>query len=362
MNFSTKKDELLRAVNIVSRLATTRATLPILQNIYLEAKKDQLILRSTDLEQTLETTISITGGEVGKITIPARLLLDYLQNNSDETIQVRAQDTTLYLTSSGHQAQLKGLPTEEYPSIPEVKFDQQLNLPASQIEEAITKTLFASAADDNRPILNGLLWRFQDKKLHLVGTDGYRLALFSLPITVDLQADYIIPRRILQELLRLLDGDSFELAVTTNQVKFQVGLTALTGRVLSGSYPAYEGIIPKKTGFSVTVNAANLAESLRVASLFSRDSAFSTKLVFEAEKLQVIATSPHIGETTNTVTYTTPIKETLTTSINAQYLLEVLSVVNGDIELGLIDNKSPITVKVPKQELYLYLLMPLRSE
>lgn len=362
MNFSTKKSELLKAVNVVGRLATTRATLPILQNIYLEVKKDQLLLRSTDLEQTLETEISITSAEPGKITVPARLFLDYLQNNSDETIQARAEDTTLHLTSKGHTAQLKGLPTEEYPSIPEVKFDQQLSLSAAQLEEAITKTLFSSAADDNRPILNGLLWRFQDKKLHLVGTDGYRLALFTLPVTVDLQADYIIPRRVLQELLRLLDGDSLELSVTANQVKFQIGTTALTGRVLSGSYPAYEGIIPKKTNFSVTVNAANLAESLRVASLFSRDSAFSTKLVFEVEKLQIIATSPHIGETTNTVTYTSPIKETLTTSINAQYLLEVLSVVNGDIELGLIDNKSPITAKVPKQDSYLYLLMPLRSE
>jgi len=363
MKFTCSKNDLLKQVAAVSRLATTRATLPILQNIYLATQKNTLIVKATDLEQTLEGKVV---GEVldgGGLTVPARVLVEYLQNNTDEQLTLETEDTTLKISSPNHQARMKGMPAEDYPTLPKISFESEITLSSSNLTQAINQTLFAAANDETRPILTGLLFRFKGNTLTLVGTDGYRLAYASLEINSTVKGDYILPKRSLQELLRLLGvDDEVTLSFSHSQAQIMVGSLVFITRVLEGAFPPYESIIPKAEKIKLRLRAATLLQSLKLASLFSRDSAYSTKLDITVKSLKVTAISPSLGDNSNEMTVENGPSEPFTISLNAQYLIDALAVVTGDIWLIFNDVKSSVLLKIPEDDSYLYLVMPLRSE
>lgn len=362
MKFTVLREELQKAVSTTGRLATTRATLPILQNILLTVSSDGIELRSTDLEQTLQVKLEGKDLEVGSLTVPAKLITDYLQNNPDEVVTLSSDDTTLIVKSKNSSTKIKGMAAEEYPTIPSIKPDNDVILDFLPLSAAINKTLFASATDETRPILTGLLFRFSDKRLILVGTDGYRLAKAVIGIKSQLTADYVIPRRTLQELIRLSSEKEIRLAFAGTQMQIITDGTVLTSRLIEGNFPTFENIIPKKENFDIKLNAGLLNQNLKLASLFSRDSAFSTRLEIEGKKLVVTAISPLVGETKNEILLEEEGAEKFSVSINAQYLIDALTVIGGDIKIGFIDQDSPVVVKPLKGEDYLYLVMPLRSE
>lgn len=363
MQFTSTKDELVKYTAIVGRLATTRATLPILQNIYLSVGKGCLTMKATDLEQTLEVKIKGQSNSDGELTVPSRVLVDYLQNITDDEVTLMAEDTTLKLESKHHHTKIKGQAAEDYPTMPKINLQAEVTLESSVLQEAITKTIFAAASDETRPILTGLLFRFKGSELTVVGTDGYRLAYAKTALPQPLTGDYILPKRSLQELLRLLALDErVTLSFAATQARVQVGAMTFITRVLDGTFPAYEAIIPQKRPVSLRLNAALLLQNLKLASLFSRDTAYSTKLEVSSNKLRVISISATLGENSNEMTIKNGPSEILTVSANAQYLIDALTVLSGDIDLIFIDSKSPIVITLPTDDRYLYLVMPLRSE
>jgi DNA polymerase III subunit beta len=361
MKFKCEKEDLLTAVAAVSRLATARATLPILQNIYLEVGKDGLIARATDLEQTLEAKAASEVEVAGKITVPARMLGEYLQNNSDHNLTVSCDDTSLEIISANHRATFKGMPAEDYPTLPKATTEATISLPGEAISAAVTKTIFAAAQDDSRPALGGMLWRFKEDSLELVATDGYRLAHHTVSVPGKITGDYIIPRRSLQELVRLTGSEEVEVIFAGTQVKFKTKRLELTSRILEGKFPDYAAILPKKKTLAVTVATAALLQSLKLTSLFSRDSAYSTKLELEEAKLRLKATSAQLGENSNEITLEKPVAAKFAISLNAQYLIEALPHFGSDVSLEFVDDKSPIVLRPGSKEGYLYLVMPLRQ-
>lgn len=362
MKFTTQKELLNQATGITSRLASARATLPILQNLYLEVDKKTILIRSTDLEQTLEVTIEGEIDEPGKITVPARLLQDYLQNTLDQQLTVATDETTLLLSSLNNTAQIKGLAAEDYPTLPKVQINHQVTIGGSVLKQAISRTIFATATDETRPILTGLLFRFTGENLTIVGTDGYRLSLVTTPLKGPLTGDFIIPRRALQELIRLLGDEPVELQFGPSQVCFVAGNIRFISRLLDGSFPNYEAIIPKKKTLETVVSAAALLQNLRLASLFSRDSASSVKFQLHDQTLKITATSPRLGESVNIVNLEKPVNEDFTINVNAHYFIEMLAVASSDVSLSFIDAASPVIVRLKGDQDSLYLVMPLRSE
>lgn len=358
-----EKEQLLNGISVVSRLATTRATLPILQNIFIEVRKDGLLLRATDLEQTLEAVVPAEVTETGQLTIPARMLSEYLANNGDHSLTLETNDLTLHLNSTNHRATFRGLPAEEYPTLPEAKAQTTITLSATELVATLSSVLFAAAVDDSRPVLSGMLWRFHEGNFELVATDGYRLAYAKLANPGQISGDYVIPRRAIQELVRVVDGESVTVAFAGTQVTFTTGKTKLTSRILEGKFPDFAAILPKKKTISVVLAASALVRSLKLASLFSRDSAYSTKLILEGNTLAIEATSVQLGENRNEVTLEHAVETPLTISANAQYIIEALGHISGSARLELVDHKSPIVVR-PAQSTTetLYLIMPLRNE
>lgn len=363
MKCTCEKEQLLLGISVVSRLATTRATLPILQNIYIEVRNDAVLLRATDLEQTLEAVVPAEVQETGKLTIPARMLSEYLANNGDHSLTLETDDLTLHLNSTNHRATFRGLAAEEYPTLPEAKVQSSATFPAAELVAALNSVLFASAVDDSRPVLSGLLWRFKPDSLELVGTDGYRLAYTKLQNPGQVSGDYVIPRRAIQELIRVVEGDSVAIAFAGTQATFTTGKTKLTSRILEGKFPDFAAILPKKKEVSAVLAASAFVRSLKLASLFSRDSAYSTKLILEGTKLAIEATSVQLGENRNEITLERAVEAPLTISANAQYLIEALGHISGSVQLELVDHKSPIVLRPVKSDSeVLYLIMPLRNE
>lgn len=363
MKITCEKDDLLRLVGMVGRLATTRATLPILQNIYVSVTGNTLLLKATDLEQTLQGEISGEGFDDGVITVSARVLTDYLQNNTDKQLTLSTNDTVLHIDSANHHATIKGIDAVDYPSLPKINFQAETSIDATALSDAIHRIIFSAANDESRPILTGLLFRFQGETVQLVATDGYRLGLITLPVKNNLTGDYILPKRSLQEMVRLLSlGDEAILSFSASQVQLKTAGMTFVSRVLDGAFPTYDKIIPKSYKVTLKVNASTLLQTLKLASLFSRDSAFSTKFELDKQILKVIAVSPVLGDSSNEVTVENTSNETFSISANAQYLIDALSTQSGDINLHFIDQKSPIVITSPSDSSYLYLVMPLRSE
>lgn len=359
MKLICEKEALKVAVSNSLRLISTRSTLPVLQTIYLQAEKDTLLLRATDLEQTLDSQLQADISENGSVAVPAKVLGDYLQNNSDETINLELQDTTLVVTSANHKAKIKSLPAEEYPNPPEFKQKNSIKLSSSQLIQALERITFSTAQDDTRPILTGVLFSFEGKKLTIVATDGYRLALEELEQKEVVTGNYIIPRKALLELMRLAGSDEVIFELGDTQLRIIVGQTRITSRLLDGAYPNYRGILPKSHKVKFTVSSASLLQSLRLASIFSRDSAYSTKIEQVNGKLKITATSAILGENTNELTIEAT--ESFNLSVNAQYLIDALQVLKGDVVVSVIDQNSPLVITLPTESSYLYLVMPLRN-
>lgn len=355
-----EKQELQSAVSTVSRLVAARATLPVLQAIYLEAKEGTLLLRTTDLEQTTEVRVSADVQAEGSIAVPARTLNEYLQGNSDATITVEALETTVQISSVNHKAKIKSFPGDEYPTPPQIRELHTFTIATSSFRQAVEKCLFAVSTDDSRPILTGVLLRCTRELITFVATDGYRLAMSKLDCATGAEGDYIFPRKALSEVVKLGSAGELEVIIGENQARISSGSTTITARLLEGVFPNYQSILPKEEKIVVTVSASALLQSLRLASIFSRDSAYSTKLELKDKKLRVTAISPSLGDNTNEV----PVEsgESFELSINAQYLIDVLQNVSSDVVLKVIDQKSPVVVMLPGNEHYLYLVMPLRNE
>lgn len=355
-----EKETLKEAIGITSRLVSTRSTLPVLQAILITTGNNSLTLRTTDLEQALEVEIDSEIEEGGAIAVPGKIITDFLQNNNDTTVTLEVEDTTLLISSANHKARIKSFPAEDYPTPPIFNEVTSFTLPAATLKTAAERCIFATSQDDTRPILTGVLFQISSSKVTLVATDGYRLAMHEIPLKQGVESDYILPRRALIELCKLATSGDVKFVIGDNQARLVSGRTILTTRLLDGGFPNYKGILPKEQKVKIPLRSMVLLQNLRLASIFSRDSAYSTKIDLNKGKLVVSAISAQIGESSNELTVDS--SEEFSLSVNAQYLIDALQVLNQDIILGVIDQKSPVVITIPDDPTYLYLVMPLRNE
>lgn len=366
MKLSCTQENLNRGLNIVARSVSSRASLPVLANILLQTEKGRLKLSATDLEIGIHTYIGAKVDAEGAITIPAKLLLDFVTTNTDKTINLTLKDLTLELTSDHFKANIKGIESSEFPLIPEVKKAEALELPALEFAGAINKTLIATALDETRPVLAGIFLYSQADKVKMVATDSYRLAEVTLNLNKKISKDIsvIVPHRTMAELARILDGSVEKVQILTgdNQIEFIANETVLVSRLIEGVFPDYIQIIPTKTSLVGEVSKTEFASAIKMASLFARESANNIKLKFLAQEVQVLATSAHVGDNVSTVAAKVT-GEPLEIAFNAKFILDFLNVIDSDlVNLEFSNNLAPGLVRAAKSPNYLYVIMPLRIE
>jgi len=367
MKVSCTQQNLARGLGIVSHMVGTRTTLPVLNNILLKTEKGRLKLAATDLEIGISTWI---GGKVlkdGAVTCPARLISEFTTTNTDKTITLELKDATLNLSSEHFKANIKGIEAGEFPLIPEVKGGISLEVGAQDLKDGILKTVFACAIDETRPVLAGVYVVVGGGKLKFVATDSYRLAEKALNLLSKgaSNASFIIPARTMAEIARLIDEsiEKVEIKVGENQVEFKLGPTELVSRLIEGSFPDYEQIIPQNIKTKLELGTSNFTNAIKMASFFARESANNVKIKIKKPKsIQILAVSPQIGDNTSDLegSFT---GEELEIAFNAKFILDVLQFVGSEmIDLELAGPLSPGLIRPAKDKNYRYIIMPLRME
>jgi DNA polymerase III subunit beta len=362
MKLVTTQDQFAKALGAVSRMVNPRGTLSVLANVLLETKDGRLRISATNLELGIDYSIGAKIEKEGSITVPARLLTDYVNNLGEEKLELSTKEQTLIIKSTGAQSKINGIVASEFPVIPEVKDGKSVAVSAAGIKDIIQKVAIAASADETRPILSGVLFHFKDPELKVAATDSYRLAELSMQFekSAPEELKVVVPARALAELGRIVETEEVTIRTAENQVQFETEHVRLVSRLLEGEFPKYDQIIPEKLTTKANMKREELMSKIRIASLFSEDAGFGVKLTFSAPgKIEIVAETAQVGDSHSSLSGKVSGPEN-TVAFNARYLLDGLSAVGGETITIESDGKLNPCVVRGKTKDYLYVVMPLR--
>jgi len=373
MKLSCLQENLNKGLTIVGRAVAARSTLPITQNILLSAEKSHLKLAATNLEMATTCWVGAKVEEKGSITVPARLLIDFVSSLPNDTIEINlpAASHVLELKSGHFQARINGIDAADFPPIPEIKDGTTTTIEAASLREGITQVVFAAAAEESRPVLTGINTEFDGDQLNLVAADGFRLAVHKTTVgsPVGEKTTVIIPARTLNELNRLLAEQEEPVEVTLNQQKSQVLFrlkdAEIVSQLLQGSFPNYSQVIPQNYTTRAVIDINEFLRVTKISSVFARDASGIVRLVISpgAEltpgKVTVSAQAEEVGDNVGEVDALIDGEEAKI-AFNVKYLSDVLSVLRQDqVALEVTTPSSPGTIRPIGVDNYVHVIMPM---
>lgn len=363
MKIVCTKKNLNQGLTTTSRAIGSGNTLPVLNNILVKTEGGRLKLSSTNLEIAINTWVGGKIEEEGELTVPARLINDYVNNLPTEKITISSKDQTLYLEAEKAKTHIKGLAPEEFPLIPHLGEQVFTEVDAPTLKDAISEVVFASSYSETQPEISGVLFNFDEETLTLAATDRYRLAEARLPLKKGLSAarQVIIPARAVNELTRVLGGGMVEIYLAEGQIMFKGEDVELISRLIEGQYPDYKQIIPKNFITEAEVDRTAFIQSLKAASLFASDNNnVELELNPQNKQLVIRSQSAQTGDSEIGLDATSSGQKN-TVVFNFRYLLECLNnLADERVVLKVIDATSPAAVAPAKREDYLYIVMPIK--
>lgn len=368
MKVTILQSNFAKALNQVSKVVGTRTTLPVLSNILIKAEKGKIKFSATDLEVGITTQTVGKVEEEGDITLPAKLLIDFVLNNRDESVLISTKETIATLKSSHFEAKIHGISSEEFPTVPKPPKEGFAELSSEVFADALRKVNLASANDDTRPVLTGIYLEFSGKGITLAATDSYRLAEKKLEAEKNTpERKLIVPSRTMGELLRLLtSGETASkvlLSATENQICFTVGDTYIVSRLIEGAFPNYTQIIPSGFKTESKTDLAELTRGVKMALLFARGTANNNiKISILEDKVVVSSVASEAGTAQSTVE--SEVKGAkVEVALNARYVLDVLNVISDQkVILRFNDSSSAGVIASESDKKYTYIIMPLKIE
>ncbi|HXH26494.1 MAG TPA: DNA polymerase III subunit beta, partial [Candidatus Acidoferrum sp.] len=255
MKLTVTQENLTKALQVVGKVASGKTPLPILNNILFRTDNNRLLLAATNLELAVTEYI---GGKIeseGAVTIPARLMSEFISNLPKGNVSLTAEGSKLHIKSGAYQSTINGMPPDEFPTLPEITALQEVIVATNILKRAIQQTVLVASTDDTRPVLTGVFCHSFEGKLYLAGTDGYRLAERELgPVTTDVSA--IIPASTLQDVLRVMTDEMSEIKMIfdENQVRFLLDDIEITSRLIDGTFPSYRQLIPAKSDIIAVID------------------------------------------------------------------------------------------------------------
>ncbi|PHS24265.1 MAG: DNA polymerase III subunit beta [Robiginitomaculum sp.] len=365
-----ERADLLKALNHVQSVVERRNTIPILSNVLVSAKGDQLSFTATDLDIQIVEGVSAQISEDGTVTAPAHTFYEIVRKLPDgaevELIKT-ADDPRLMINAGRSRFSLPSLPEDEFPVLSADGLNHSFTLHASDLVKLIDKTRFAVSTEETRYYLNGIHMHAtegDDAHLRTVATDGHRLALaeIALPDGAAGMSGIIIPRKTVSEVRRLLDGVDDEIAVSVSEAKirFTIGAATLTSKLIDGSFPEYERVIPRENAHMLKIERGVFAAAVDRVATISAEKSRSVKMTLEADTLTLTVNNPEAGLAVEelSVDYDA---EPMEIGFNARYLLDILGQIEtDDAVLRFADSASPSLVEDDGETGALYVLMPLR--
>lgn len=373
MKLSCLQENLNKGLSIVGRAVATRTTLPITSNVLLTAEQSRLKLVATNLEMAISYWIGAKVEEEGTITVPARLLTEFVASLPNENIDIElsSRTKTLSLKCARFEARISGVDAKDFPPIPDINEGIKTKLDVDTLGKGISHVAFAAATEESRPVLTGVDARFNNDELILAAADGFRLAVYKLNLSesVNQQAEVIIPARTLTELNRMMSDEEEGVDVTINpnksQALFRMKNTELVSQLVQGTFPQYDQLIPQSHTTRVTVDVADFLRATRTASIFARDGSGIVRLVAGSDgdsapgKLTISARSEEIGDDVGEIDAAVEGEE-MKIAFNGKYLIDVLGVLNeSQAILETTNSSSPGVIRPVGSDNYVHVVMPM---
>lgn len=374
MKFVCTQENLSQGLSIVSHVTGKSINLPVLANVLLKTEGGNLKLSATNLELAVSTLVRGKVEAEGEYTVPAKLFMDYIHLLPQGKIELELVEEGLRVTTaSGQETVVRGMGGQEFPLIPKLAKSEGVELSANDMKQMITQVAFSVSTSESRPELSGIACIFKGKEVSFVATDSYRLSERTIALSKgELNTSMIVPSRTMLELSRILSSYKDELGVpekvewvyTENQLIITYGNTELISRLIEGSFPDYEQIIPSQFGVQMVLDRSDLIKAVKTASLFSRQGLYDVHLKVSAEDgvLHVHSADQGTGKTASRITGMIEGGSTELV-VNFKYLNDGLSVVHTPtVRLMMNDAMSPMLV-LPESgdEKYRYLVMPIRQ-
>ncbi|MFC1875356.1 DNA polymerase III subunit beta [Chloroflexota bacterium] len=373
MKLSCLQEKLDRGLSLVGRAAATRTTLPITNNVLLATDQGRLKLVATNLEMAISCWIGAKIEEEGAITVPARLITEFVSSLPSDKIDISLapKTKTLELKCARFEARISGVDAADFPPIPRVEEGVTTQVEAEALRHGISQVVFAAASDESRPVLTGVNAEFEGDLLTLAAADGFRLAVYKLPLStpVKQKATAIIPARTLAELNRMATDQEEPIAIklntTNSQILFCMKDIELISQLVQGSFPKYDQLIPQSYNTRAVVDVAQFLRATKTASIFARDGSGIVRLVItpgakaNQDKLIVSARSEEIGDDIGEIDAVVQGEEAKI-AFNGRYIAQVLDALREQqVALEVTSPSSPGVFRPEGVDNYIHVVMPM---
>jgi DNA polymerase III subunit beta len=371
MELTVDRDDFLGAVSLVQSVVDRRNTMPVLTNLFLEARESELCLRSMDLQVAMEVRCPAKVSAAGRTTVSAKRLFSILRELPALPVSFRAdQDDWINLSCGNADFKLVGIPAERYPAFPDLVPPggrKAWTLSAPVLLAMLKKTVFAAAKEEGRAAFSGVYWVLQGGRLEMVATDGHRLARIVRPmepLKVEAREALLLPRRAMAELERILESDKSAETVTMlqngQQVLFRMGTAVLSCSLLEGRFPNYEMVIPKDNDKRVHLPREVLRQAIRRTSLLADDQFRGIQIDLSKDRLLLTSRNKDLGHAREDIAVDYQGAE-LELIFNSGYVLEFMNSLEADeIELSFKTSTSATLVKDIGDDDYQCILMPMK--
>ena len=365
MELTCLKNHFQKSVQLADRHTNHQNTNPVLTGVFLEAEKNHLLIRSTDLYSGFETKIPAQVKKEGKIIIPAKPLISLLSSLSDEKINIESKDNNIYITTKNTSTTLKSYSQEDFPKLPKVKNNQKIIFNTDKLFSNLKSVFFAASDSDIKPEITSIFFRSaSDKTLKIAATDSFRLAEKSFEGDFKKTDSFLFPRKSASDFMKIIENFEGEVELSFDEHHLFASHPSFSyfTRIVEGNFPDYDQIMPSAFSTEVTLNKKELVENLKLAGVFSgRLKETKLKAYAGDNILEIITTDSELGEHNSQLTAQIT-GENLEISFNQKYLLEGLEPINSDsVILRFSGASRPLLIQNPRDVSYTYLVMPMKN-
>ncbi len=366
MELNVTQENFARALSAVGRVASSKTGLPILSNILLRTDGIRLLVAATNLEIATTQYIGAKITKPGAITVPARLISEFVSSLPKESIELKVVNDNIHLTSGNYSSVINGVVADDFPELPTINEESSISytINVEDFKQAVSQTIITASSDSTRPVLTGVYWHSFEGQLYLAATDGYRLSERRL-VETSSEVSAIIPVQTLQEVLRTINDsvDTVDILFDETQVRFRINEAEIISRLVDGNFPDYRQLIPASSETTAVVKKPEFVRVTKIAGLFARESGGSVTMTVDgdAKSVSLHSIASEFGENTSELTAEVVGGGQIT--LNSRYLSEALSVIDDDtIECSFSGKLSPCIFKSTKKDTnYYHMIMPLKS-
>lgn len=365
MHVNCNREDLLKGLQIIQSVVATKSTLPVLTNLLIETEKERIKIVGTDLEVGMKCNIKADVVKEGGVTIPARKLIEIVREAPLSEIEIISEEGSKVTVKSGNYlARLMGIPKEEYPSLPEFKESSTLSIHTDVMAEMIRKTIFSVSTDETRYVLCGIYFICDKKTIKMVSTDGRRLSYIEKEADSSKIKDknLIIPTKAINELNKIISqiSGTIKIGIGDNQIGFKLESILLISRLIEGTYPNYDQVIPKNSEIKLKLNREKFLNSTKRVAVLTSDKSSSIRYTLKDNNMTITANTQGLGEAKDEL----PVDfnhEEIAIAYNPNYIIDVLKNIDSEeVYLEITNSLNPGLIRPADNSNYLAVIMPMR--